>query len=86
LREQICKDFSKKKGRPERVQYEKHFTKPIRKRFNKALPGLKLKSGDIVAMLQLCGYETTLTGSTSPFCALFGERDFLDFEYSNDLH
>lgn len=32
------------------------------------------------------GYDTVATGSNSLFCDLFTKQEFLDFEYSNDLH
>jgi hypothetical protein len=35
-------------------------------------------------MLQLCSYETHALGY-SPFCSLFTEEDFLNYEYYYDL-
>jgi hypothetical protein len=39
---------------------------------------------DIIAMLQLCSYETQALGY-SAFCGLFSEEDFLNYEYYFDL-
>jgi hypothetical protein len=38
----------------------------------------------IIAMLQLCTYETQALGY-SAFCGLFSEEDFLNYEYYFDL-
>lgn len=36
-------------------------------------------------MQNLCPYETATLGTTSPFCTLFTEQEWLDYAYSNDL-
>jgi hypothetical protein len=41
-------------------------------------------STDIIAMLQLCSYETSALGY-SAFCNLFSEEDFINYEYYYDL-
>lgn len=46
--------------------------------------GINLTSSDIISMLQLCSYETHALGY-SPFCDLFSEQDFLNYEYYFDL-
>ncbi|CAE7186445.1 3-phytase b [Pyrenophora teres f. teres] len=46
--------------------------------------GINLTSTDAIAMLQLCSYETHAVGY-SPFCTLFSEQDFLNYEYYYDL-
>ncbi len=45
---------------------------------------MNLTSGDVIAMLQLCSYETHALGY-STFCSLFSEEDFLNYEYYYDL-
>lgn len=39
---------------------------------------------DAIAMLELCSYETHALGY-SPFCGLFTEQDFINYEYFFDL-
>ncbi|KAN0092220.1 phosphoglycerate mutase-like protein [Hyaloscypha variabilis] len=46
--------------------------------------GVNFTSTDIIAMLQLCSYETQALGY-SAFCGLFSEEDFLNYEYYFDL-
>ncbi|KAL7622322.1 hypothetical protein AAE478_007826 [Parahypoxylon ruwenzoriense] len=53
-------------------------------RLNEQVSGLNLTPSDIVAMLQLCSYETHALGY-SAFCGLFSEEDFLNYEYYYDL-
>jgi hypothetical protein len=62
------------------------YTKPIIERFRSLATQLNLTSDDIVGMQQLCGYETSIRGS-SPFCSLdlFTPNDWLAFEYMEDI-
>lgn len=46
--------------------------------------GLNLTSTDIIAMLQLCSYETHALGY-STFCKLFTQQDFENYEYYYDI-
>ncbi|KAL7792575.1 phosphoglycerate mutase-like protein [Trichoderma ceciliae] len=46
--------------------------------------GLNLTATDVLAMLQLCSYETHALGF-SAFCNLFTEEDFINYEYYFDL-
>ncbi|KAH8881816.1 phosphoglycerate mutase-like protein [Thozetella sp. PMI_491] len=46
--------------------------------------GVNITSTDIIAMLQLCSYETHALGY-SAFCAIFSEEDFINYEYYYDL-
>ena len=46
--------------------------------------GLNYTSQDIIAMLQLCSYESVALGY-SQFCGLFTEQDFSNYEYYYDL-
>jgi acid phosphatase len=60
------------------------YTAPIIQRLNAALPSFNFTATDVVAMQQLCGYETVIRNS-SGFCNAFDEVDWLGFEYTNDL-
>ncbi|KAJ4323033.1 hypothetical protein N0V94_002056 [Neodidymelliopsis sp. IMI 364377] len=53
-------------------------------RFQSQASGINFTSTDAIAMLQLCSYETHAIGY-SPFCDLFSEEDFLNYEYYYDL-
>ena len=81
----ICDAFTKEHGKPEKEFFEKVYTKSAKKRFEKALPGFKFKTKDIVGMQMLCGYQLVIEGN-SPICELFTKDDWLGFEYAQDLH
>lgn len=53
-------------------------------RFNSQVTGITFTSTDIIAMLQLCSYETVALGY-SVFCDLFSQEDYLNYEYYYDL-
>ncbi|OTA81233.1 hypothetical protein M434DRAFT_85628 [Hypoxylon sp. CO27-5] len=53
-------------------------------RLNSQISGLKFTTTDILAMLQLCSYETNALGY-SAFCGLFSQEDFLNYEYFYDI-
>ncbi|KAH1453897.1 hypothetical protein KXX58_001988 [Aspergillus fumigatus] len=50
-------------------EFVSHYTKPIITRLQAQAPAFNFTSDDIVAMFELCGYETVIRGS-SPFCSL----------------
>ena len=47
-------------------------------------PGFNLSFLDVLAMQNLCPYETATLG-TSPFCSLFTQQEWRDYAYSTDL-
>ena len=53
-------------------------------RLNGQLKGIELTPTDIIAMLQLCSYETDALGY-SAFCKVFTEEDFKNYEYYFDV-
>lgn len=53
-------------------------------RLQPLLTGINITASDVVAMLQLCSYETNALGY-SAFCGLFTEQDFRNYEYYFDL-
>jgi hypothetical protein len=48
------------------------------------ITGVNLTTTDVIAMLQLCSYETDALGYSN-FCSLFTQDEFLDYEYYYDL-
>ncbi|KAI1437858.1 phosphoglycerate mutase-like protein [Xylaria sp. CBS 124048] len=54
------------------------------RRLNKLVVGLEFSADDVLAMLQLCSYETVALGY-SAFCPLFTDEDFKNYEYYFDL-
>ncbi|KAJ7059558.1 phytase [Mycena amicta] len=66
------------------------FAPPITERLNVAAPGANLVDADIYALISMCAFHTVATAqganlTLSPFCALFDDSEFADFEYSMDL-
>ncbi|OCH96218.1 phosphoglycerate mutase-like protein [Obba rivulosa] len=53
-------------------------------RLQKYIKGIELNNEDVVAMQELCAYETVALGY-SAFCDLFTEEEWKGFEYGNDL-
>ncbi|GAA5953226.1 hypothetical protein JCM3765_007447 [Sporobolomyces pararoseus] len=54
------------------------------KRLASSVKGLNFTSTDVVAMLQLCAYETVALGS-SAFCPLFTSEEYRVFEHYYDI-
>ncbi|KZV93276.1 phosphoglycerate mutase-like protein [Exidia glandulosa HHB12029] len=50
-----------------------------------AAPNFNWTSDDVFAAQSLCGYDTVIRGTESPFCGLFTESEWLAWEYANDL-
>ncbi|EAW10331.1 histidine phosphatase family protein [Aspergillus clavatus NRRL 1] len=65
------------------------FVPPIRARLEKNLPGVKLKDGDVVSLMDMCSFDTvarTADGSQlSPFCNLFTHKEWLQYDYKQSL-
>lgn len=58
---------------------------PIAARLNAQAPGAKVTTADISNLIPLCAFETLAKETPSPFCALFTDAEFAQFEYFGDL-
>ncbi|CAA9965625.1 Repressible acid phosphatase [Pyrenophora teres f. maculata] len=81
-----CPKYSSSFGSKQSSQYQEIYTKPIIERLQAYAPSFNFTADDVVAMQQLCGYETVIRGD-SPFCSLdlFSQDEWLSFEYMNDI-
>lgn len=81
-----CPKYSSSAGSKEAKKFVDIYTKPLMARFNDVAMEFNFTSNDILAMHQLCGYETVIRGS-SPFCdlKLLTADDWLGWEYSEDI-
>lgn len=81
-----CPKYSGSKGSEQSGVYLDKFTAPIMARLNAAAPGFNFTKEDVYGMMELCGYESVIRGS-SPFCDLdlFSPDDWLGWEYAADL-
>ena len=63
------------------------FISPILRRLNDNLPGVNLSSTEAIFIMDLCPYETvhSPTGKLSPFCNLFTEREWQEYDYYQSL-
>ncbi|KAL8290606.1 hypothetical protein RQP46_002864 [Phenoliferia psychrophenolica] len=63
------------------------YAQPAADRLNAQNAAFNFTTDDIYAMQELCGYDTVIANSTSPFCSssAFTNDDWLVFEYTNDL-
>ncbi|KAI2602557.1 histidine acid phosphatase [Hypoxylon sp. NC1633] len=81
-----CPAYSSSFGSDQSAVYLEKFTKPIAARLNAVVPSFNFTGNDIYGMMELCGYESVIRGS-SPFCdlALFSPDDWLGWEYTADV-
>ncbi|KAI1105691.1 histidine acid phosphatase [Jackrogersella minutella] len=81
-----CPAYSSSFGSDQSAVYVKKFTDPITARLNAVAPAFNFTSSDIYGMMELCGYESVIRGS-SPFCDLdlFSPDDWLGWEYAADI-
>ncbi|KAK5172046.1 uncharacterized protein LTR77_003683 [Saxophila tyrrhenica] len=63
------------------------FAKPIRKRLNSHLPGAHLTLQETIYVMDLCPFNTVAspTGELSPFCNLFTEEEWHQYNYYETL-
>ncbi|KAM3416055.1 hypothetical protein BST61_g9540 [Cercospora zeina] len=64
------------------------FVPPIQKRINKDLGGISLSATDIIYMMDLCPFNTVASpnGTISPFCDLFTENEWHQYNYYETLN
>lgn len=64
------------------------FAPAIAKRLTTDLPGLKLSNNDVIALMDLCPFNTVAdpSGAISPFCALFTEAEWHAYGYYETLN
>ncbi|KAI1277685.1 histidine acid phosphatase [Xylaria sp. FL0933] len=81
-----CPAYSSSAGSDQSAVYLKKFTAPITARLNALAPEFNFTSNDVYGMMELCGYESVIRGS-SPFCDLdlFSPDDWLAWEYTADI-
>lgn len=67
------------------AQFQDIYIPPITKRLLEDHPALgEIGNTEVYSMQEMCGFETMIRGS-SPWCDVFTEDDWLNFEYSRDL-
>ncbi|KAI0199917.1 histidine acid phosphatase [Astrocystis sublimbata] len=81
-----CPAYSSSFGSDQSGEFIKKFTAPIAARLNALVPDFNFTKENVYGMMELCGYESVIRGS-SPFCDLdlFTPDDWLSWEYSADI-
>jgi len=81
-----CPAYSSSRGSDQSATFLDIFTKPIVARLNALAPSFAFTPKDIYGMMELCGYESVIRGS-SPFCDpdLFTPDEWLGWEYTADI-
>lgn len=81
-----CPLYSGSAGSDQSGVYLDKFTRPIMARLNAAAPAFNFTAEDVYGMMEMCGYESVIRGS-SPFCDLdlFTPDDWLGWEYTADI-
>lgn len=64
--------------------WQRSFTPSIMHRLASSAPGFNFTAVDIYSMFEMCGFEILVRG-VSPWCNIFANTDWLDFEYGRDL-
>ncbi|GAP88887.1 putative acid phosphatase [Rosellinia necatrix] len=81
-----CPAYSPSAGSEQSSAHLAKFTAPIAARLSALASGFNFTSNDVYGMMELCGYESVVRGS-SPFCDLdlFSPDDWLAWEYTADI-
>lgn len=67
------------------ARFQDVYGPPIAQRLLKENPSLgKIENVEVFSMQEMCAFETTVRGS-SPWCNVFTEKDWENFEYARDL-
>lgn len=56
----------------------------VRKRLHEQNPGIEFDDDEVYAMQEMCGFETTVRGS-SQWCHVFTRHEWRSFEYARDV-
>lgn len=83
-----CPTYSDNSGGSNATAWANVYLPPITARLNALTspPGaLNLTATDIVNFPVLCGFESQITGTTSPWCATFNETELRAYEYAQDI-
>jgi hypothetical protein len=70
------------------AQWANIFVPPIRDRISSDLEDMPLSNPDTIALMDLCPFETiaAIDGQLSPFCQLFTEEEFRQYDYYQSLN
>jgi hypothetical protein len=90
LSHSLCEAFEVEKDHAREVataQWLHIFVSPIQKRLNDHLPGADLSQYEVLQLMDLCPFHTVslVGGQISPFCKLFSEEEWHQYDYFQSL-
>ncbi|KAF2465693.1 acid phosphatase PHO12 precursor [Lindgomyces ingoldianus] len=82
----LCPAYSDNSGGIQKDTWDNIYLPPIQTRLNKLIRGdFQFTQKDVNIIPYICGFETQITGFTSPWCSIFTEEEILQYEYAQDL-
>jgi acid phosphatase len=66
------------------AQFRSTYLGAIGSRISKRNPGIQFTDAELYSMQEMCGFETTVRGS-SLWCDVFSHEEWLSFEYARDI-
>ncbi|KAI9640136.1 hypothetical protein NHQ30_011538 [Ciborinia camelliae] len=82
----LCPEFVDGNGGTQQLTWNSIYLPPIQARLQKLITGnLNFSDTDVSIMPYLCGFESQITGTLSPWCDVFTDNELKQYEYSQDL-
>lgn len=81
----LCPNYNDNGGGDYATTWADIYLPPIADRINTLLTGLEFNTSDVNIFPYLCGYETQITGTRSPWCSVFTEQEIAAYEYAQDI-
>ncbi|THV48078.1 hypothetical protein BGAL_0269g00040 [Botrytis galanthina] len=82
----LCPSFVDGNGGAEQVTWNSIYLPPIHARLQSLINGnLNFSTTDVSIMPYLCGFESQITGTLSPWCGVFTDEELKQYEYAQDL-
>ena len=82
----LCPNYDDDSGGTNATTWANTYLPPIVTRLNGLLSGsLTFDAADVSLFPYLCGFETQIKGTTSPWCGVFMESELREYEYAQDI-
>ncbi|KXJ87547.1 histidine acid phosphatase [Microdochium bolleyi] len=82
----MCPAFVDTSGADQVAAWDAVWVPPVLERLQALITGnLTLTADDITQGPYLCGFESHITGRLSPWCDIFTDEEFRQYQYRNDL-
>ncbi|KAJ1323904.1 acid phosphatase [Microdochium nivale] len=82
----LCPRFADTEGADQVAEWDAVWVPPVLERLQALVTGnLTLTANDVTQGPYLCGFESHITGRLSPWCDVFTDEEFRQYQYRNDL-